>query len=824
MILRDTFYLMAMGLSTLSFAVHAEVVLDGTLGASGALQGPDFVVEAGFGQQVGTNLFHSFESFNLNSTESANFTGPADITNVINRVTGGQPSFIDGILRSFVPNADLYFLNPQGIMFGPNAALNIPGSLYVSTADYLKLGETGRFDVTTPNNSLLTVAPPSAFGFLDNMPADITVEGSPLILPNEEMEKRIFNGEDVAITTFGLVGGNITIKDAQILTYGNDVDLVSVASQGEVPIDPTTLTDDTFASYGTLSITDTGAFDRGLFGNIDASGFGGGEIYIRAGQFFLDNGWVFADTWDNKAGRGITVHANDALTMKNGSLITTTALNIKNTNGFGPRNGGNGGSITIIASNVSLTDGSQIQSTTKTAGNAGNISISAQNTLSLKGADSTGKRKSGVLSNTILYGNGGEMEISAKHLVMEEGATIRGETWGLGEAGNLSIDVDTFTLSNGAQVNVSAGSLNLPKSKSWEAWREGTGKAGKLTVIAKDAVHISGSSGKKGDNSGFFSNVFTRGQGGTINITAPTLRVTEEGTIQAGTQLWGNAGNIFLNVDTLNVSQNGLITAETLGDGLGGSVDIQANHIHLTEGGVIRADSKGKGFAGNIKLTLGDKLTMNKGLIQTAAKSADGGNIEITAPSYLYLIDSEISTSVGSGSGGGGNITMRQEFVVQDESPIIAEAYGGPGGNINITTTGIYKFSLASLNNRISASSQYGVDGIVTIETPDNSAEEEVVILTTDFLDVSGLLDTPCGQRVSENLSSFLLIPSEGTSNVMTDLLPSGPLLSQLEPIVKQEVKQAVFQKDKHFNIVDKYYAQNRNFATCQLNFWSPKL
>jgi filamentous hemagglutinin family protein len=815
MTLRDTFYLMAVSLSTLSFAVHAEVVLDGTLGASGALPGPDFVVDASFGQQVGSNLFHSFESFNLNSTESANFTGPADISNVISRVTGGQPSFIDGILRSFVPNADLYFLNPQGIMFGPNAALNIPGSLYASTADYLKLGETGRFDVTTPSHSLLTVAPPSAFGFLDNIPAGITVEGSPLILPNDEMMGRIFNGEDVAITTLGLVGGNITIKDAQIVTYGNDVDLVSVASQGEVPIDPTTLTDDTFAAYGTLSITDTGAFDRLGFGNIDVSGFGGGEIYIRAGQFFLDNGWVFADTWRNKAGRGITVHANDALTMKNGSRITTDALNFFDDRdllsplwGFNPNFTGNGGSITITASNVSLTDGSQIQSSSRTAGNAGNISLFAQNTLSLKGQKvvirNTDTTRSGVLAFSLNTGAGGEMSISANVLNMEDGATMRAETWGFGDAGNLSIEANTLSLSNGSQINVSTGHLTA---------RQGTGKAGKLAVVANESVSIGGGEGK----SSLSSSTFTQGQGGTIEITSPDVTVHEKGSIQANSLQEGDAGSIVLNVDTLNLTQDGFISAAAYGNGLGGDIEVQAQKIRFSEGGYIAASSLGEGDAGNIILNLGDKLTMRgDSFIRTAAKNADGGNISITAQNYLYLIDSRISTSVGSGFGGGGNITMRQEFVVQDESPIIAEAYGGPGGNINITTTGIYKFSLASLNNRISASSQYGVDGIVTIETPDNSAEEEVVILTTDLLDASGLLDTPCGQRVSENLSRFLLTPSEGISNAMTDLLASGPLLSQLEPIVKQEVKPVVFQKDKHFNIVDKYYVQNRNFATCQ--------
>ncbi|MEK8015216.1 MAG: filamentous hemagglutinin N-terminal domain-containing protein [Candidatus Parabeggiatoa sp.] len=776
-------YTIAMGLSLLPIIVHADVVFDGTLGAGEALPGPDFAVEARFGQQVGPNLFHSFESFNLNSTESATFTGPAEITHIISRVTGGQPSFIDGVLRSYVPNADLYFLNPQGIMFGPNAGINISGSLYTSTADYLKLGETGRFDVTTPSHSLLTVAPPSAFGFLEKIPASITVEGGLLVLPNEEMIDRMFKGEDVVSTTLSLVGGNITIKDGLILTYGNDIHLVSVASAGEVPLDPSQLTDETFAAYGKLSITNTADFNKGSFANLDVSGLGGGEVFIRAGEVVLDNGFIYADTWQNKAGQGITVHANEALTLKNGSRITTESLDYStakdpSVQGLNSSFTGHAGNISVSANDITLTEGSQIQSLSKTAGNAGNIAISAQNKLSLIGGvdNPIGRINSGVLSNTVSYGKGGDMQISAQHLVMEEGATIRGETWGLGDAGNVFINVDTFSLSKGAEVNVSAGFSGVA-----ERWKEGTGKAGQLTVVAKDAVEISGASGEEGRKSGFLSNVFNHGQGGTIDITTPTLSVTEEGTIQAGSQRWGNAGNILLNVGSLKVSQNGLITAETLGDGLGGSVDIQANHVHLAENGAIKANSQAKGFAGNIKLTLTDKLTMNKGLLQTAAESADGGNIAITAQNYLYLVDSDISTSVGSGLGGGGNITMDQEFVVQDESPIIAEAHGGPGGNINIATTGIYKFSETSVKNRISASSQYGVDGIVEINSPVHNAMEDIALLGSDFLDVSGLLNTPCSQGIAEPLSSFVMLHSEGESNALTDLFPSG--LFPLPPV-----------------------------------------
>jgi len=766
MTLRDTFYLMAVSLLTFSFFAHAEVVLDGTLGASGTLPGPNFAVDASFGQQVGTNLFHSFESFNLNSTESATFIGPTDISNIISRVTGGHASFIDGLLSSRIPKADMYFFNPAGIMFGPNAQINLPGSLYVSSGDYLKLGDNGRFDATAPNNTLLTVAPPSAFGFLDKIPSRIIVAGSQLVLSNNEKITRIMSGEDVSPDTLALVGGDIIIENGQLISFfGNDIHLVSVASAGEAPIDPSEWSDDTFTHYGTISIIDR--LGERSFGNIDSSGFGGGEVFIRAGQFFLDNGWIFADTFGDNAGRGININVSEALTLENASRITTEVY--ARTEQLLGR--GNAGNINIKAGNISLTGGSQINSTSRSSGNAGDITLLAQNNLSIKGADSTGSLRSGMLSNTLLYGNGGEMAISAKNLVMEEGATIRGETWGVGEAGDVSINVDTFTLSNGAQVNVSAGSSDPTK-----IWKEGTGKAGELTVIAKTAVHISGSLGEKEGHSGFFSNVFTKGQGGTINITTPTMIVTEAGTIQTGSLLWGNAGNIFLNVDTLNINQGGYITAATIGNGLGGNVEVQAQNLHLSEGSYLSASSLGEGDAGSIILNLGDKLTMrDNSIIGTLTTKSDGGNIFITAQNYLYLIDSEISTSVGSGFGGGGNIILQPDFLVQDQSPITAEAYGGPGGNINITTTGIYQFPSVSLS-RISASSQFGIDGEVEIDSPSENMFEGLLTLPTTSIVTSISSKDSCAVYSWEeyiNRNSFDIHPIAGSPPSPFDLKPS---------------------------------------------------
>jgi filamentous hemagglutinin family protein len=152
-------------------STYAQITTDGTLGQTLNLPGPDYQIGADLGQQHGGNLFHSFQDFNLQPFESATFSGPNQIQNVISRVTGGNPSNIDGTIRLTIPNADFYFLNPYGIMFGPNARLDVQGSFHASTADYLRLEDGGRFDARNPNDSLLTVAPIEAFGFLTDSPA-----------------------------------------------------------------------------------------------------------------------------------------------------------------------------------------------------------------------------------------------------------------------------------------------------------------------------------------------------------------------------------------------------------------------------------------------------------------------------------------------------------------------------------------------------------------------------------------------------------------------------------------------------------------------------
>jgi filamentous hemagglutinin family protein len=125
--------------------VQAQIVTDGSVGPKVSLQGGEIKIGADLGSRRDDNLFHSFEKFGIATGQTATFTGPGDIKNVISRVTGGEVSNIDGKLASKVGQADLYFLNPAGVMFGSNAQLDLPGSLHVSTAHELRFADGARF-------------------------------------------------------------------------------------------------------------------------------------------------------------------------------------------------------------------------------------------------------------------------------------------------------------------------------------------------------------------------------------------------------------------------------------------------------------------------------------------------------------------------------------------------------------------------------------------------------------------------------------------------------------------------------------------------------
>ncbi|MBI3801148.1 MAG: filamentous hemagglutinin N-terminal domain-containing protein [Deltaproteobacteria bacterium] len=316
---------------------HAQITLDGSLGPKGPLTGPAYAIDAKVGQLRGNNLFHSFGQFNVHTGESATFTGPSTVENVIGRVTGGQQSFIDGQLRSEMPKANLYLLNPSGVLFGPNATLDVPGSFHVSTADYLRMADGAKFSANLSQESVLTSAPPAAFGFLSSNPAPITIQGSTLHVPEGK--------------TLSVVGGDIQITGGSLSAPHGQINLASVASAGEVI--PTVSEQGPDLQLGGFSRL--GKIEASQGAHINTDGEGGGSVVIRAGRLVVDNATISSNTQGNVDGArvGIDAQIAEEVTITNAGRIETVVAGA-----------GNGGDVRLAAGNVDGSGSATIGSTT----------------------------------------------------------------------------------------------------------------------------------------------------------------------------------------------------------------------------------------------------------------------------------------------------------------------------------------------------------------------------------------------------------------------------------------------------------------------------
>jgi len=248
--------------------VNAEVILDGTVGAAGAITPTEnvYVITETQGQLKGSNLFHSFDKFNIDTNETASFTGPDSVQNIVSRVTGGA-STINGTIASDIPSANLWLINPEGILFGDNASLDIQGSFHASTADYIQLRDGVPY-VEVDGGLTLTASPPHTFGFLDpiSSTAKIDVGNARLTVP-----------ENQSVT---LLGSDISLQGALISAPGGNISVVSINEVGEVIYSDQGLDTSATEEFGRLSIDST---------SFKINGEQEGSIQIKGGDLEINS-------------------------------------------------------------------------------------------------------------------------------------------------------------------------------------------------------------------------------------------------------------------------------------------------------------------------------------------------------------------------------------------------------------------------------------------------------------------------------------------------------------------------------------------------------
>ncbi len=764
---------------------HGEVVFSGS-GAT--LPGGEMVIESSRGETRGNNLFHSFSVFNVLGGDVAVFVGPDGIRNVISRVTGGiseitglKASIIDGPLVVTMPGANFYFINPNGIIVGANGFFDVSGSVYLSTADAVRLGEGGVFHADPARTSVLTTADPVAFGFLSPAPAAITLDGPWLGAPYAPAP--VLPGK-----TFALVGGDIIVQagiygNAAIVAPGATVSLASVASAGDALLGAGGAVDVSgFATLGHVHISGSSFIDVGDPGAFDDLGnflgFAGdgssGSILIRADRLTLSPAGLLAQTFgdadggvidiavrgDLRAetdpesgiisvllagsygglGKGAAVHLDvgGTLVIADGSFLVSES--------YGPGAAGDivirAGAIEILGQGPDTFTGISADNYDSAAGPS--LSITTPGSLALRNGGFVGTRNFGP-------GTGGALTVDADS-VLATGAfdpatgsgvitlSLSTETTG-GAAGHMVIRTRTLELSDGARISSSTG---------------GFGDAGNVDIQASERVDVIGAA------SGIFTatSADATGNAGTLTVTTPQLYL-RGGVIDSTTVGDGNAGVVTANVDTLDMRAGAQIRSFSggfdesnnnelvVGSGNAGSVNVVASGAVTIDGSAdgrpsgLLAETRGSGAGGDVTLQAWT-LRLSDGGTISSSSLGDGlaGNIQVHLGDSLDMSGGIIATRAVTSDGG--NIEVfapRLIRLVDSQITTSVESGSGGGGNIAIDPQFVLLQNSQIIANAfggpggnigivagqliadpatiISASSALGIDGAVNIDAPD---------------------------------------------------------------------------------------------------------
>lgn len=787
-------------LGSLPISVQAQIIPDGTTPTTPAVCAA--VCEITGGTRTGENLFHSFSQFNIDANQQVTFNDPG-VTNIITRITGGNPSNIFGALE-VSGDANLFLINPQGIIFGPTATVNMSGSFVATTANAIQFENQGSFSVTPANNPELLTVNPSAFLFnqiASLSPPAIEVRDSFIFLPD---------GQSLI-----LLGGNVNVSGGefnfeQLVAPSGRIELASAVGTGTVGLNNINGKDLSLSFPSDISRGDVtiGGGDplvsSGVF--VFVAGNGTGSFAINARNINLDGAYIQAGTQPsaestaNEPG-SITLDATGAISLIGSSLVNQSLSDAE----------GNAGDIQLRAASVLLDNLSRLNSSAY-AGNAGRVFIYANNGVVLK-------NNSNILTSVVDQGNGGNVQISAGSFLLESSSTISTLTTAQGSAGNVYINVNdsvsligentyiatvaSGTATSGGEVNIQANTVSLSDGAEIALnTAEEAGRAGDLFITANSFSLA---------NSIIYNDTIGLGDAGDTQINARSLNISDGGSISTSTNGVGNAGNIFINAsefvtlsgvnpntiirirdipnttssglfaftDTnatgrggniqvntgnLNILDGAVISARTRGIAPGGSISVNAANVTATNGGQILTSAFNQGMAGNITVNAtnsvnisGSDRTYNARLQQApdrvdndgAASGflarvrgdaiADAGQINVTAPSIL--LDNQGTISTATTQGAGGQISLRGKNIALRNNGSITATAGTANAGGNGGNIDINTEIFATRNSFVTANAFTGNGGNIRIATQGFFLSPDSEITASSAQGVDGVVE-----------------------------------------------------------------------------------
>ncbi|NJM48714.1 MAG: S-layer family protein [Alkalinema sp. RU_4_3] len=738
----------------ISAIAQAQILPDSTLGAAEASQlfpdvslGDEVADVIAGGAERGANLFHSFTQFNVNNGQTVYFFSPTGIQTIFARVTGG-PSTILGTLGTInIDNSptNLFLLNPNGIIFGPNAQILVPGSFLATTASHIKFPE-GNFSATQPSAPpLLTVSVPIGLGF-ETAPAPISAQSALLFSQK----------------TMTLVGGDIEITNSNLLANNHKLELAAIGGAGTIGLNLSDA-DLRLALLPGLPRANVALQDGS---RLSAGDTGAGSIQVTAKNLTLtDRSQIRAGIFNSGGtietqAKDIVLDVSDRTVLKGQSAIYNSVLN----------DDGNGGNIVINTSFLEVLSGSNIDSLHNGNGDSGNIVIRASEDVTFQG-EAPGRSFPTLSSvKTSIFGQGfgdaGSLEITARNLNILDGAVLDSSSERIGKAGNIRLNIQdkiniNGTSSNpllvsgissainpgaqgqGGDISIATGSLKMTNGATIDSTLFGEGSAGNITINALDSVVLEGNifvprlgltaSTKILTNVGSPGGI---GQGGEIRINARSLAVVGGATIDSSVLGIGKGGTIVINTQENTTvagegipnilpsgrlqSSNSTISSVILPNDdrsaqnktirQGGAIQIVARDLQVLDGGGISTFNGGIGDAGNIEINTRDRIQVSgksrdgslseisSSIFAGQAETAGGlltvqavgraGNIQLTTD-RLSLQEGLVSAFSLSPTGAAGNVDIRVRDLFLDRARIRTDSTSGNGGNLTITANNL---------------------------------------------------------------------------------------------------------------------------------------
>jgi filamentous hemagglutinin family protein len=769
------------------FPAIAQIIPDNSLGAESSRTVPDTINNLPSdritgGAIRGVNLFHSLREFSIPEGRGAYFENPSGTANIFTRVTGGNPSNILGNL-GVLGNSNLFLINPKGIVFGPQARLDLRGSFVGSSASGVVFNNGFEFSSANPQTVPLLAI---------NIPVGLRFRDTPGAIINASSVTEVIEGRTIPVglavppgQTLALVGGDVIFNNGFASAVSGNIQLGSVAIPGLVSFNITPqglgLDYTNVANFGNIELSGLSA--------VTASGPGGGAIALRSGNVILrDRSSLVSDTIGSIDGRGMKIEA----------------------------------------ARFSLLDRAFVGSITSGSGAGGPIEVRTAENIELKGIGyenfrrrlldpgaaqqppDIAERESSISTGTVGAGKGGEISLDTKRLTIREGAVILNPTVGTGDGGSVTIRASesveinasglltpTFSSGNAGSIAIETGQLSVTDGALVSPLTLGAGNSGNLIVRASDSVIVARQRSDSPLNTALVTNsVGGTGRAGNIEINTRSLRVeagagilsSSGGNLEGRLITGGPGGNITVNAkDSVEVIgsaggsipyQSGIF-AGTFGSGKSGDVTLNARRLIVRDGGGIRASTLGAGSGGNVTVTASESVeivgTTRDGMSPSAIVTASGdlriqtllglqppsgaaGSLSIATGRLSVRDGAAVSVqSLGTGAAGSINV-VADSIALNTKGTIDGTTESGIGGNINLRSRDIQLRD----NSRITTDARAGEGGNITLNSD--------ILVGANNSDITANAKSAAGGRVNVNVPNILGFAAAGREQIKSRL------------------------------------------------------